>query len=148
MMRAGTVMPVFHSATEDSPAAGGRQSATTLSLTLHITQKYQSYLHAVDRMTFLMPQRKSSSSVEYGVLGQDVLFWGNNWPALQFQRSRLSPINGFRLATWNIHSLRHKYITVADTILAWSPIRGTALQLTLWFVDLHRRATPTFTAQE
>ena len=52
-----------------------------------------------------------------------------------------SPINGFRLAMWNIHSLRHKYITVADNIL-------TVLQLTLWFVDLHRRATPTLTAQE
>src|SRR6218665_1360875 len=108
MMRAGTVMPVFHSATEDSPAAGGRQSATTLSLTLHITQKYQSYLHAVDRMTFLVPQRKSSSSVEYGVLGQDVLFWGNNWPALQFQRSRLYP------SSCNCYCLTHKRISDGD----------------------------------
>src|SRR6218665_980803 len=29
-----------------------------------------------------------------------------------------SPINGLRLATWNIHSLRHKDIAVADMILS------------------------------
>src|SRR6218665_1678931 len=100
MMRAGTVMPVFHSATKDSPAAGGCQSATTLSLTLHITQKYLSYLHAVVQMTFLVPQRKSSSSVEYGVLGRDVLFCLGQQlagpplpkePALPFQLQLLLP---------------------------------------------------------
>jgi len=32
-----------------------------------------------------------SSYVEYGVLGQDVLFWGNDWPALRLPRSRLYP---------------------------------------------------------
>src|SRR6218665_987822 len=63
-----------------------------------------------------------------------------------------SPINGLRLATWNIHSLRHKYIAVADTILSEGldllMVTESWLRLMWRFVDLRRLATPMWTAQE
>jgi|SRR6218665_1992491 len=136
------------------------RAALSARLRLHShTAPTVSKLSPSSRTTFLVPQGKSSSSMEYGDLGQDVLFWGDDWQALRLPRSQNLPFNrclllhrpqtvfGWRCGTSTRcdtnTSLSQIRSSLRGSIFSWSPSRGTVLRLTWRFVDLRRRATPT-----
>src|SRR6218665_3696925 len=135
------------------------RAALSVRLRLHLhTVLTVTKLSPSSRTIFLVPQGKSSSSMEYGDLGQDVLFWGDDWQALHLQRSLNLPFHrplllhrpqtvfGWRHGTSTRcdtnTSLSQKQSSLSSSIFSLSPSRGTVLRLTWRFVDLRRRATP------
>jgi len=124
-MQPGTVTPGFRFVTEDGSASNGALSVITSSLT------YSSdCIKALCVQPLRIPRATRKILFLYGIwrprAGHPCLerrLAGP--PSAQETASTLpsvpaaaSPINGLRLVTWNIHSLRHKYIAVADTILS------------------------------
>src|SRR6218665_3395186 len=128
-MWAGTVTPVFRSAMEDDPAATGPSCGPQRAATPSFTYSSdRNKVHSIQ--PYHIPRATRKILFLYGIwrprTGRPILGRRLAGPAppkepestLPSTPAAASPTNGLRLATWNIHSLRHKYIAVAETILS------------------------------